>query len=172
MYIKTNSLRSTSVRITEDLSRRRYSYARRTYVQTRIIGRTHNYTRRTRESARPHPKEGCLRSRASKRSLISWHLRLTILRLTVSEPEYEAGLFALSSSTRSLVTFVSPRKLYHRRGSPFLSFLVSSVSPVYRWHMARPHKDVPGTYVDYYGPSCFYSPSGWRTYHRHLVSRD
>lgn len=67
-----------------------------------------------------------------------------------------------------------------RRNSPFLvaspSLALLSFSVLVVDSIRRPYtpmrKDVPRMYVDYYGPSRFYSPSGWRAYHRHLVSRD
>lgn len=91
--------------------------------------RSYNYTRRTRVSPRPHPREGCLRSRASKRSLIS--LAPSIDNSQTNRERHETGLFALSSSMRSLFAFFSPRFLLS------VSFLPPCFDSV------RPHKDVP-----------------------------
>lgn len=144
-------------------------------------------------------QEGCLRSRASGRSLVSWHLRLTILR--PARPATRFQLFVLSfflsfplpSFSFKIVSFfrlslsLSPLSVaptFHERFLFPSPALLPSLFPVYMWTRrcidvahartsVATHKDVPRTRVNYYGASSrFYSPSGWRAYHRHLVSHD
>lgn len=103
------------------------------YVQTRII-RYARIIRRTRVAPRPHPREGCLRSRASKRSLIS--LAPSIDNSQTNREWHETGLFAPSSSPRDLS---SPS---FRHGSPFPPPRFSSLSSRLD-SVRRPHKDIP-----------------------------
>lgn len=158
---------------------RRDHSSRLACVQTHIIRHAHNYMKRMRVS-RPHPKEGCLRSHASSRVLLflgtfDWQFS-GLPHTSGTKLDY---LLYLLLRARSLVTFFLPREL--RKGTPrsFPSPSTAVVSLFPSSSRRRPRrpctpmrKDVPRMYVDYYGPSRFYSPSGWRAYHRHLVSRD
>lgn len=153
--------------------------SRLAYVQTHIIGHAHNYTKRTR--VRGHIQRKDVWEAAPRNVLLflgtfDWQFSglprasgtkldyLLYLPLRdLSSPSFHRGNFAeeLSrSSSRLLLSLLS-----------LLSFFVLVVDGIRRPYTPM-RKDVPRMYVDYYGPSRFYSPSGWRAYHRHLVSRD
>ena len=119
-----------------------------------------------------YSQTGRMFEKAAPRRRFSRHLRLTILR-----PATRFQLFVLSSSPFPLKS--SPFSVLSLSLSPPLSRFIDSpsLSPSFhlssRIHTRAGNKDVPRTRVNYYGASSrFYSPSGWRAYHRHLVSHD